>query len=185
MVHIRLAVPDDADAIARIYVETWRSIYAGSIPDHVLTRMSHVRQASAWRHEIGGRSGRWVLAAELPGAGVVGFAGLGANRYGPTPYDGEIQTLYVLDDFQGQGIGRRLMQAGFGHLKERRFQRAVVWVLSANPARFFYEAMGGQRIAERNERLWGAILAETAYGWPDLTIRARQRVGGPESSGNP
>ena len=175
MAHVRLAVPDDASVIARIYVDTWRSIYAGSIPDKVLTRMSHARQSSAWRHEIGVRSGRWVLVAELPEDGIVGFVGLGANRFGPTSYDGEIQTLYVMDDFQGRGVGRTLLGAGFRHLEEKGFRTAVVWVLSANPARFFYEAMGGRRIAERNECLWGTTLAETAYGWSDLAIGGRRR----------
>lgn len=176
MVHVRLAVPDDAAAIARIYVDTWRSIYAGSIPDHVLTRMAYAPQTAAWRREIAAMNGRWVLVAERPGGDVVGFIGLGANRYGPASHDGEVQTLYVMDDFQGQGIGRALMRAGFRHLKEKGFKRAAVWVLSANPARFFYEAMGGRRIAERNETLWGTVLPETAYGWPDLALRGRQRA---------
>ena len=46
---------------------------------------------------------------------------------------------------------------------------AVIWVLAANPSRYFYEAMGGRREGERVERLWGADLKETGYGWPDLT----------------
>jgi hypothetical protein len=41
-------------------------------------------------------------------------------------------------------------------------------VLADNPARFFYEAMGGRRIRERDERLWGVDLHEAAYGWRDL-----------------
>jgi len=179
MVHVRPAVPDDAAAIARIYVDTWRSVYAGSIPDSVLTRMSHARQETAWRHEIGERKGRWVLVAELAESGLAGFAGLGTTRFGPPSYDGEIQTLYVMDDFQGRGIGRALLEAGFRHLRDQGFRAGLVWVLTSNPARFFYEAMGGQRIAQRNEFLWGTVLAETAYGWPDLTIRNGLRVGNP------
>lgn len=182
MVKVRPATLDDADAIARIYVDTWRSVYAGSLPDHVLTRMSHARQSSAWRQEVGGRNGRWVLVAELPKAGVVGFVGLGANRFGPSTYDGEIQTLYVLDDFHDRGIGRALLKAGFRHMKEEGFHKAIVWVLSSNPARFFYEALGAQRVAERDEALWGTVLKEVAYGWPDLTIRDRQRADGPHGA---
>ena len=182
MIHVRSAVPDDASAVARIYVDTWRSIYAGSIPDRVLTRMSYARQSVAWHSEIAARNGRWVLVAEHAGSGIVGFIGIGANRYGPAAYDGEVQTLYVMDDFQGLGVGRALLKAGFRHLGNKGFKKAVVWVLSANPARFFYEAMGGQRIAERNEILWETVLEETAYGWPDLAIRDRQRVEDPRAS---
>lgn len=182
MVKVRSATPDDANAIARIYVDTWRSVYAGTLPDHVLTRMSHVRQSSAWRQEVGGRNGRWVLVAELPKAGIVGFVGLGANRFGPSSYDGEIQTLYVLDDYQDRGVGRALLTTGLHRMKGEGFHKAVVWVLASNPARFFYEAMGGQRIAERDETLWGTVLKEAAYGWPDLMIRDRQRADGPRTA---
>lgn len=178
MVRVRQARPDDAVAIARIYVDTWRSVYAGVVPDRVLTQMSYVRQSAAWRREIGMRGGRRILVADLPGAGVVGFVGIGPNRHGPGPFDGEIHTLYVADDFQGRGIGRALLETGLGKLREKGFSAAVVWVLSANPARFFYEAMGGRRVAERNEPLWGTVLHETAYGWPDLVRRLEDGVNG-------
>ena len=42
---------------------------------------------------------------------------------------------------------------------------ALLWVLATNPSRFFYEAMGGRRIAERDEKFWGHRLHEVAYGW--------------------
>ena len=45
---------------------------------------------------------------------------------------------------------------------------AMIWVLSGNPARFFYEALGGVAVAERKEAFAGTLLEETAYGWPDL-----------------
>ena len=43
-------------------------------------------------------------------------------------------------------------------------------MLSQNPARFFYEAMGGRRIAGKQERLWNTTLPQTAYGWDDLRL---------------
>jgi hypothetical protein len=44
----------------------------------------------------------------------------------------------------------------------------VVWVLTDNPSRFFYQAMGGKAAATRDEPLWGTIVRQTAYHWPDL-----------------
>lgn len=41
---IRVARLDDAAAVAEVYVETWRSAYAGLLPDKVLTGMSESRQ---------------------------------------------------------------------------------------------------------------------------------------------
>ena len=50
----------------------------------------------------------------------------------------------------------------------RDHRDAVIWVLSANPSRFFYEALGGSAVAERQETFAGTILDETGYAWPDL-----------------
>ena len=44
-----------------------------------------------------------------------------------------------------------------------------LWVLRANRARMFYEALGGEALAEKVERLGNHDFAEIAYGWRDLT----------------
>ncbi|MCG8509732.1 MAG: hypothetical protein MI741_10945, partial [Rhodospirillales bacterium] len=61
-----------------------------------------------------------------------------------------------------------LLLSGFEEMCGWGMQSAVIWVLSRNPTRFFYEKMGGKRLAEREEALWGTMLPETAYGWTDL-----------------
>ena len=49
---IRLARLDDAATIAKVYVETWRSAYAGLVPDDVLIGMSASRQLRQWKAQI-------------------------------------------------------------------------------------------------------------------------------------
>ena len=51
---------------------------------------------------------------------------------------------------------------------------ALIWVLAENPARFFYQAMGGTLIAKREEKLWGVSLHEMAYGLSDLKTAIRR-----------
>lgn len=181
---IRRAGAGDARAIARVHVECWRSAYAGIIPDRVMVDMSVDDKASFWRGMVL-RSGtrEAVLVASVSDAGgrsgeIVGFASCGpADRRssgggpgggGLAGFDGEVHTLYVLPDWQEQGLGRALLSSGFRALKRAGFSSAFVWVLAQNPSRFFYEAMGGHRIGERAESLWGVELPEIAYGWPDL-----------------
>ena len=48
----------------------------------------------------------------------------------------------------------------------------MLWVLAANPARFFYSVMGGTLAAHRNERHFGVALDELVYGWADLKYLA-------------
>ena len=37
---VRPSTPSEASRLAEIYVETWRTTYAGMLPDNVLLRMS-------------------------------------------------------------------------------------------------------------------------------------------------
>ena len=173
-VAIRPAVAADAAAIGRIYVETWRTTYAGMLPDRVLVGMSEQRQRLRWAQWFQRPGAEFALVAHDRGAGPIGFVSCGPARAralvpAGVKGAGEVFTLYVLPDFQGRGVGRRLLGGAFQGLADRRFGSAVVWVLAANPARFFYEALGGRRVAEQEERLWGTKLPEYAYLWPDLS----------------
>jgi hypothetical protein len=44
----------------------------------------------------------------------------------------------------------------------------LVWVLSGNPFREFYENLGGKLAGKKLLNVCGADLQEVAYGWPDL-----------------
>ena len=169
MIKFRKATARDAKAIARVYVDTWRDAYAGMIPDQILIGMSHRRHSARWSMDFGKRrNGQMVMVAEDSRAGVVGFGSCGRARYADLPYDGEVYTLYVLTDYQGLGVGKSLLGELFSALFERGSNSALIWVLAENPARFFYQAMGGKRVAVRKDRLGRASLPTTAYGWSDL-----------------
>ena len=169
MVTIRKAIVGDAAAIAGVHVETWRDTYAGMIPDQALVKMSRRRHAAMWAQDLAnGAKGQAVVVADDALAGVVGFGSCGRARGTDLAYKGEVYTLYVLPDFQGNDIGKGLLARLFTALLEDGSDSALVWVLADNPSRFFYQAMGGVFAAVRKERLWGATLSEMAYAWPDL-----------------
>jgi GNAT superfamily N-acetyltransferase len=170
---MRRATMADAMAIARVHVETWRTAYAGIVPDAYLVGMRRTQHAANWRRAIAGdRGGRLTLVMEEAGSGIVGFASGGPARRRDLPRDsdirGEVYTLYVGGDWQGRGYGRALFQGVLANLFENDLGSVVVWVLEANPSRFFYEAMGGARLATRREMFAGADLAEIGYVWHEM-----------------
>ncbi|MBX3501645.1 MAG: GNAT family N-acetyltransferase [Alphaproteobacteria bacterium] len=177
-ISVRPARLEDAATLARIYVETWRDTYAGVLPDQMLVGMSEMRHAAAWTHELRA-SDRFgdTLAAELPNDGIVGLSTVGATRRGPGGFvdGGEVYRLYVSPGFQNRGVGRALMLASFDWMLARRLDAAMVWVVAQNPARFFYERLGGIRLGERTEQMGGTAVHELAYGWNDLKA-ARERL---------
>ncbi|MBM3541041.1 MAG: GNAT family N-acetyltransferase [Alphaproteobacteria bacterium] len=160
---VRAATPRDAEAIARVYVETWRAAYPGMLADHVLVGMSEDRQRAYWRSVLVG--GRDIVHVAEAGGGVVGFAAAGPARPFLPEAKGEIFTLYVLPDHQNRGLGRALLASSWAALAQRALVPMAVWVLSANPARFFYERLGGARAAERDSTLSGTAHRERGYLW--------------------
>ncbi|MBG03887.1 MAG: GNAT family N-acetyltransferase [Rhodospirillaceae bacterium] len=161
--NIRSARPDDADAIARIHVETWRDAYAGILPDRVLVNMSISREKGGWSGTLLNRER--VYIAETENCGIVGFGSYGPQRLSNMKSEGEVYTLYVSPDFQGRGFGSNLMASMFGALARDGRKSVIVWVLRDNPSKYFYEAIGGRKIAERDERLWGESIPQIAYAW--------------------
>ena len=166
-VGIRPARAEDAAAIARIQVESWQATYSGILPPDVLLRLdSRQHEARWWRHVLGRfRRNHYVYVAESGDGDVVGFASAGPSRQEGLSYDGEIYTLYLRDEFHGRGVGRMLFDAARAGVREARGGSMIVWCLSGNPSRFFYERMGGIIVARRPGRVGVSPVEEIGYGW--------------------
>ncbi len=177
---IRQAKLGDARAIGRIEVETWRSTYAGMLPDRVLLGMSEQRQTASWAGFLRHRSGD-VYVAEAEGGKLLGFGNCGPQRDPAFGFGGEVYTLYVSTDAQGAGLGRHLLLALFARLLHCGHRSAMIWVVRANPARFFYERLGGKLALHRPIPLGGQAVDAAGYGWSDLRAvierEARSRAG--------
>lgn len=178
MITVRRARPADAVAIGAVHVAAWRSAYPGILPDSYLAALSAARQAAYYDGAIRGGVGVHVAAASgadaaRPGGAlrVVGFvtgSPVRPGRSATPPADGEIETLYVLDDWRERGLGRRLMRAAAAHLAGAGCRSAFVWVLRANPSRWFYERLGGKAVAEATISVGGTPVVQTAYVWSPI-----------------
>ena len=63
-------------------------------------------------------------------------------------------TRFTYPGFLGYGAGSMLI-SGFRGLHGAGYSSCVIWAHARNPARFFYEAMGGRLVAERSRRMLG------------------------------
>ena len=166
----------DAAAIGAVHVAAWRSTYPGILPDDVSgapvgappggalrvgdprrRRACTWRPPPAWTWPAGGPRGWWGLSPAAARASAGGGKRLG---------EGEIETLYVLDDWRERGLGRRLMRVAAAHLAASGCKSAFVWVLRENPSRWFYERLGGRVAAEATVRVGGTSVVQMAYVWP-------------------
>lgn len=170
---IRQARQDDAAEIARVYIESWHDTYPGVLPASLLRAMTPKGQTARWQAAIATNGREAVLVAESARYGIIGMASLGASRDRGIGFDGEIYTLYIDPAFYGRGAGRALLKGGFALLRKNGMTSCVIWAHARNHARFFYEAMGGRLIAERNAKLMGEMVQETAFGWKTLALAER------------
>ncbi len=173
---VREARLGDAKAIACIYVDSWRDTYPGMLPLRALAGMDVEHQAARWRSAIAMPGREAVLVAESYKETILGMASLGRARDTDLGFGGEIYTLYVDPMATGNGIGRALLRAGFEELAERGFKSCMIWAHAQNPARFFYQAMGGRLIAERVTSMMGMSVPEAAFGWKTLALVKASRT---------
>jgi ribosomal protein S18 acetylase RimI-like enzyme len=163
---IRTARLDDAGPIARLDVETWQAAYAGILGTPYLARLTAARRENGWANLIR-RDATGVRVGVNADGEIVGFGSCGASR-GEPGFTSEVFTLYVAPDWQNQGVGRSLLLAMFGRLVAQGHNSAIIWVLSENPARFFYQRLGGKEVRRKLLPFQGSEVAVTGYGWFDL-----------------
>lgn len=185
MIAIRRARPGDAPAIAAVHVAAWRSAYPGLLPDAFLAGLSARRKAAEYERTI--RDGGVFVAAAAGVPRIAGFVTVGRARR-VTPWgtvrhpgaedgpdaraqalgEGEVETLYVLDDWRDRGLGRRLIGAGAAHLAGLGCRSAFCWVLRDNPSRWFYERIGGRAVMADNVLVAGTSVPQVAYAWDPI-----------------
>lgn len=167
---IRPAEPADARPIAHVQTESWRSTYKDIISADFLANMDVERRAAVWHTGLTNPTHRsCYFVAEDEHGQVIGFACGGPEHNSHPIYRSELFAIYILDNYQGQGIGRRLVQAVALWLHEHHYRNLLIWVLVRNPIGIgFYEALGGQRVDQKSIVIGGETLDEYGYGWLDI-----------------
>jgi GNAT superfamily N-acetyltransferase len=136
---VREAKIADAPAIARVNLDTWRTAYRKIVPADYLAQLSYekARKPLARNPRKRRKSTDFVCVAENDSGQIVGFAAGGCERTGKYVYQGELFAIYILDEYQRQGIGRQLVRTVATKLAELTLNSMLVWVLGDNqPAGF-------------------------------------------------
>ena len=168
---LREATVADAAGIAFVHVESWRTTYPGIMPQEHLDALSVAERTEVWQgilqNSIGGSC---TFVAQAENGGIVGFVHGGKERSGDPDYAAEIQTIYLLKSQQGTGLGRRLMVAAVRHLRENGFPTLMLWTHVRNPARGFYEALGGAAVRSTQRVIKGVTYDDVGYGWDEAAL---------------
>ncbi len=165
MALVRRALVSDAQAIAQVHVESWRSTYAGIVPDSFLAQLDEAERAMQWREWLA--QDVLILVAETEEE-VVGFSSGGAIREPVEDCDAELYAIYLLERAQRSKIGTELLRQIAAALRERGFRSMAVWVLEKNRCKGFYLKQDAGYARSKEIEIGGAMLMEEAYTWSDL-----------------
>ena len=175
---IRAARDEDAIAMGQVMVATYLAAHQGQMPAE-----AWAKRAEEWTPEVSARGWartlREIASGERPqdciyvavdeGGAIVGLAMGGPANVEEFPQTGAVYALYVSTRHQGQGLGRRLVQAVAADLAQKGMTALQIGCLAANaPARRFYEAIGGRLVGERLFDEDGIMLLEVVYEWADI-----------------
>lgn len=168
---IRQATPEDAAGIAKVHVDTWRTTYHGIVPEEYLENMSYEESEKRWVARLNISEGKTcIYVAEDEAGHIVGFVCGGPDRDNDPVYKAELYAIYILQAYHSQGLGRRLTLALVEGLLQMDLDSMILWVFAVNPARRFYEALGGQLVKANQFEISGVPIDEVAYAWPDIRL---------------
>lgn len=156
----------DAQEATNVHIATWQSTYKGIVPQAYLDEMSdnYEERVEKLKKTLSETSSKLILVAEVDRR-IVGILYGGQSRHPEYPHDKEVYAIYVLDQYQGYGVGKKLIQAAMKSFVEEESKGVIIWVLEENKSKGFYEAIGGKYLGNKIVQIAGKPLDERGYGW--------------------
>jgi ribosomal protein S18 acetylase RimI-like enzyme len=157
---IREATAADVPALAKLHVTTFHETHCGGLPNGPTYEVREWQ----WREIFAKADGSWFcFVIERKSGGLIAFAKGQPYAHSDLPdFDGELNKIYLLLDYQRLGLGRRLL----GHVSRRFLSQGITSMLlfgeAENPSNRFYEALGAERLFSAKGEFHGG------YGWRDL-----------------
>ena len=130
---VRKATSEDSIIVGEVHSKAWKSAYRGIMPDDYIDKDTASKRTEEFLESIkDGKCTYFLLEESGQTAGVVKISEENDTL--------EIDSIYILNEFRGNGIGRQFMD----FIKAYRTQGMIfLWVLEDNTkARRFYENNG-------------------------------------------
>lgn len=176
---LRNATVNDIDSLAKAYVRCWHDTYADIIPQEVLNHVTLPKSQKKWRNDFVDQlndNDRAIFVIQNDAGDIVGFASCGASRARSARVlgQGEIFGIYVLQEYQGYGLGKALMLATSRWLISRGLFTGGIWVAEANGVgRRFCEDLGARIAGSRKTSKNGFTYTQIAMAWTDFSKAAQ------------
>lgn len=135
------ACEDMCKELSIVKRQVWETTYRGIYPDKKLDNYSYAENEEKFKSYI--NSNNIELYVVMSENKIIGYTAVGKSPYSPGSNDIEIVLLYILKEFQGMGIGKKIFNFAKDKIKNKGKKSFVVCCNKYNlPAQDFYKNMG-------------------------------------------
>ncbi len=189
MIEIRKAFPTDAYNIINLYDRVWKSEFYDILPNGIIhDRLKNVQARVKHLTDQIEENNRVLVAVNEER--IVGFVFYGKRQDDTYADDYEIRLIYVLPEFQKQGIGTKLLNGAIEEIKKLGYHSFVVDVPSGGRCVNFFLKFGGVKrelvmkkvdgYSVRVDSMWFDILHDTTKvkdnEWNDLYLKLQDKL---------
>lgn len=141
---IRKRKIEDSDELAHCIAAVWSTTYRGIVEDEFLDGLLSNEKESSERlkNSINNQPHYYVLILQNKIIGWIYFT-LDSDKY---ENSAEIQSLYILKEYQGNGYGKLLYNYAAERILKKGIRKLVIGCLDGNPSNNFYKYLGGKYI---------------------------------------
>lgn len=162
-IEIRNLLKEDISDIAKISIDSWKLEYGDFIPQKYIEKLCYKEKEAGYNSWIFNSDN--VSFAAIVDNKVIGFCYGGSNEEEPLGYSAEICELFVRREFQGMGIGIKLLFKTIDALKSKGHSSVVIWNFKDSKSNNFYKHIGGELITTVVQKPEGKEVAVDIFGW--------------------
>ena len=160
---IRKKNKEDCIDVQKIITKSWQDTYKGIVNDDFLNLLSENEEERIIASQNSfDENNNQELVLEIDKE-IVGFVKYGeSNDHNYKGY-GEINAIYILNQFKGFGYGKLLIKEVVKKLILNGFDKMIIGCLNGNPSNGFYKHLGGKLDTTRTITRGNQDLVENVY----------------------
>lgn len=144
MLEIRKAYPTDAYTLINIHDITWKNEYYDILPNGILNNMlQNIKTRVHHLQDQINENNRIYVALE--DNNLVGYIFYAKSQNGTDEVTAEIREIYILPEYQQQGIGTKLFENVTNEIKQLGYKALILYCPLNSKSINFFQKIGGEK----------------------------------------
>ena len=140
---IRQAIKEDCPKLSILKKQIWETTYRGIYPDEKIDNYDYSENQKKFKNFIDNASQQLYVVEDKNE--LIGYIEFGEPHRPFQDYSQEIGLFYIREDYQRQGLGRKLFNMAYDYIKNTGVDKFFISCHKYNTnAQKFYEKMGGK-----------------------------------------